>query len=328
MPCHPARARQLVKKGRAIRGFDRGLFYIQLLDREDGDLQPIVVGIDPGSKKEALAVKSQKRTLLNIQADAVTWVKDAEKTSTTMRRSRRNRKTPYRECRPNRQQGRIPLPPSTKARWQWKLRLCRWLARYYPITTFVIEDVKAETRKGANGRWNQSFSPIQVGKDWLYWQLGKIASVNPVPGFETYQERQRLGLKKSANKMSDSFNAHCVDSWVLANMQVGGHAEPDNTAMLYIVPLRFHRRQLHVLQPAKGGVRKPYGGTLSLGFKRGSWVRHPKYGVCYVGGSSGDRISLNSMQTGKRLAQNAKPADLKFLCTASWRLRKETRNIL
>jgi len=326
MPCHPARARQLLKKGRAIRGFDRGIFYIQLLDREDGDLQPIAVGIDPGSKKEAITVKGAAHTYLNVQADAVTWVKDAEKNSTTMRRSRRNRKTPYRECRPNRQQGRIPLPPSTKARWQLKLRLCRALARYYPIDMFVVEDVKAETRKGKNGRWNKSFSPLQVGKDWLYWQLGKMAPVNPVPGFETYQERQRLGLRKSTNKMSDGFNAHCIDSWVLANRQIGGHTEPDNTAILYIVPLRFHRRQLHRLQPETGGVRKPYGGTLSLGFKRGSWVRHPKYGVCYIGGTTAGTVSLHDMQTGKRLTQHAKPTDLKFLCTASWRVRKGERH--
>src|SRR5438105_1924527 len=130
MPCHPARARQLVRAGRAVRRFDRGLFYIKLLEREDGQTQAIAVGVDPGSKKEAITIKSKKRTLLNIQADAVTWVKEAEEMSTQLRRSRRSRKTPYRQCRTNRNQGRIPLPPSTKARWQWKLRLCRWLAHY------------------------------------------------------------------------------------------------------------------------------------------------------------------------------------------------------
>jgi hypothetical protein len=90
-----------------------------------------------------------------------------------------------------------------------------------------------------------------------------------------------------------------------------------------LIPLRFHRRQLHALQPSKGSIRRPYGGTMSLGFKRGTWVRHPKYAVCYVGGTSHDRLSLHRLQDGKRLCQNAKPEDCQFLTLSSFRLRKE-----
>ena len=93
MPTTNNKADKLIAKGRAVRRFDRGLFYIQLLDRADGYTQPIAVGIDPGSKKEALTVKAATATYLNIQADAVTWVREAEETSTTMRRTRRYRKT-------------------------------------------------------------------------------------------------------------------------------------------------------------------------------------------------------------------------------------------
>src|SRR5205823_3174959 len=185
MPCHPARARELVRKGCAIKRFDRGLCYLKLLERSDGDRQPIAVGIDPGSKKEAITVKSNQRTFLNIQADAVTWVKEAEETSTTMRRSRRSRKTPYRKMRENRARGETKLPPSTHARWGWKLRLCTWLAHYYPINTFVVEDIQAITRKGKGGQWNTSFSPLQVGKDWFYYHLSRIAPVRLVQGHET-----------------------------------------------------------------------------------------------------------------------------------------------
>jgi hypothetical protein len=120
MPCHAARARELVRKGRAVRRFDRGLFYIQLSDRETGETQPIAVGIDPGSKKEAITVKSESHTYLNIQADAVTWVKEHVEIRRNMRRVRRYRKTPYRKCRPNRQVNQVKLPPSTKSRWGWK----------------------------------------------------------------------------------------------------------------------------------------------------------------------------------------------------------------
>ena len=317
MPCHPARARELVRKGRAVRRFDRGMFYIRLLDRADGDVQPVACGIDPGSKKEGFTVKSAAHTYLNLQADAVTWVKDAIETRRNMRRARRFRKTPCRAPRFNRSRG--ALPPSTKARWQWKLRICRWLSRLFPIETFVVEDVKAHTRGGR--QWNCSFSPLQIGKDWFYGELRKLGRVETKQGYETKELRDAHGLKKTGRKLAEVFEAHCTDSWVLANWWTGGHTNPDNTRMMCITPLRFHRRQLHRLQAASGGVRSPYGGTRSLGFKRGSLVKHPKYGVTYVGGCRKDRISLHRITDGARLCRNARPSDCKFLAFNSWRTR-------
>lgn len=319
MPCHPARARELVRKGRAVRRFNRGIFYIRLLDREDGETQEVVVGIDPGSKREAFTVKSEARTFLNIQADAVTWVSKHVAQRRMMRRGRRNRKTPHRANRKNRARGGIP--PSTKARWQWKLRIACWLSGLYPISRFVVEDIKARTK--GQRRWDRSFSPLEVGKRWFYSELGEIAPVETKQGWETKELRDAHKLKKSSRKLSDKFEAHCVDSWVLANWWVGGHIRPDNKEMVFVTPLRFHRRQLHAMQSAKGGVRRPYGGTRSLGFKRGSWVKHPKWGVCYVGGTMGNRISLHSLETGKRLTQSVNPDDCQFLTHASWRMRKE-----
>src|SRR5690606_41228753 len=58
MPCHPARARELIRKGRAVRRFREGFCYIQLLAREDGQVQPVACGIDPGSKWEGFSVTS------------------------------------------------------------------------------------------------------------------------------------------------------------------------------------------------------------------------------------------------------------------------------
>ena len=275
MPTSNKRADKLIARGRALRRFDRGLFYIQLLDRADGYTQPMAVGIDPGSKREGFTVKSAAHTYLNIQTETPHWVRDHVETRRTMRRTRRSRKTPYRQCRRNRRQGQFRLPPSTRARWGWKLRIATWLARYYPITRFVVEDIQAKTLPGKRG-WNASFSPLEVGKQWFYEALAHLAPVSTLQGYETAEVRHSLGLKKSRQKLSDDFAAHCVDSWTLANFWVGGHVKPDNKAVLHIVPLRFHRRQLHRLQPEKGGIRKPYGGTLSMGFKRGAWVKHPK----------------------------------------------------
>jgi len=317
MPTKPSRARKWIKEGKATPFFKKGVFCVRLnVEPSNGKKQEIAVGVDPGSKKEGLTVKSKSHTYLNIQADAVTWVKRHVKTRRDMRRGRRYRNAPYRKPRFYRK-GRT-LPPSTKARWQWKLRLCSWLCKMFPVSIFIVEDIKAKPKKGQR-RWNVSFSPLQHGKTWFYEELGKLAFVETKRGYETYELRENFGLKKIASKEA-AFDAHCVDSWVLANSKVGGHARPENKAVLLIIPLQFHRRQLHYLQPKKGNIRSPYGGTRSLGFKRGSLVKHSKWGLCYIGGvPQPNRISLHSLKTRKRLTQLAKPEDCKFLTYASWR---------
>ena len=315
MPTSNRRADELIRKGRALRRFSKGVFYIRLIDRADGATQEIAVGIDPGSKKEGFTVKSESHTFLNIQTDAVTWVKQAVETRRMLRRGRRSRNTPCRQNRFNHHIGSIP--PSTRARFDWKLRIAKWLFTLFPVLMFVVEDIKAHCWGGR--RWNRSFSPLQVGKKWFYSELRKLAHVQTRQGFETYELRNSMGLKKTKAKMSEVFEAHCIDSWVLANWWTGGHIKPDNKEMLLITPLQFSRRQLHVQNPIRGGLRKPYGGTRSMGFKRGSWVQHPKYGICYVGGSSKGRVSLHDLSTGKRLTQNAKSQDIAFLHFSSWR---------
>jgi hypothetical protein len=191
-----------------------------------------------------------------------------------------------------------------------------------------VEDIKARTWK--NGRkWNVSFSPLEVGKHWFYSELKNVANLETKAGNDTYEMRQSLGLKKSKQKLSNKFEAYCLDSWVLANWYVAGHLAPDNTALLEVIPLEFHRRQLHRLQHSAGHVRSRYGGTLSAGFKRGSIIKHSKYGFSYVGGwqesqtrKNPDRklISLHCLETGKRLTQNEMLTDCKFLCYKSWRV--------
>nr|MBA3531449.1 RRXRR domain-containing protein [Ardenticatenales bacterium] len=319
MPCHAARARQLVRNGRAVRRFNKGIFYIQLLGRAEGEIQPIAVGIDPGSKREGFTVKSEAHTYLNVQAEAVTWVGKHIEVRKGLRRGRRGRKTPYRKNRQNRVRGGIP--PSTKARWQLKLRVLKWLAALYPISIVVVEDIAAVTKEGKR-RWNKSFSPLEVGKAWFYAEVEKLAELWIFKGYQTAEMRHAMGLSKSKQKLSTEWETHCVDSFVLATIVMGGPIEPDNKEMLILVPLQLHRRAQQRANPQKGGVRPLYGGTKSLGFKRGSWVKHPRWGVCYVGGASAGKggISLHSLTTGKRLTQSAKPETCHFLCHASWRV--------
>ncbi len=318
MPTTPQRARRWIKSGQATPFWKGGIFCIRL-NREPSmrEAQPIAVGIDPGSKKEGYSIRSVAHTYLNIQADARAGVKDSVKQRRRMRRTRRERTTPCRKPRQNRHQSKKKLPPSTRARWQWKLRLATFLCHIFPVNVFVVEDIKARTT--GKRRWDRSFSPLEVGKQWFYRELGKLAPVQTRQGYETKALREQLGLKKTSKKMAVVWEAHCVDAWVLAYSAMGGHETPDNTQLLCITPLVWYHRQLHRLEPENGGKRKPYGGTLSLGIKRGTLIKHPKYGLAYVGGTMDGKLSLHAPATGKRLTQTAKLTDCDPIKLLRWR---------
>jgi hypothetical protein len=321
MPTTPSRARRWIKSGKGTGFWKGGLFCVRLnVEPSARTQQPIAVGIDPGSKREGFVVASASHTYANMQAEARTGVREAEKDSTRMRRTRRQRKTPCRKPRQNRKHSKKRLPPSTRARWQWKLHLATFLCQLFPVSVFVVEDIKARTRQGKR-RWNASFSPLQVGKQWFYEELGKLATVQIRPGYETQGLREQLGLEKTGKKLAEVWDAHCVDAWVLAYSAVGGRKSPDNARLVCIVPFTWHHRQLHRFQPEKGGKRKPYGGTLSQGIKRGTLVKHPKWGKATVGGTRDGKLSLHDPETNKRLTQTARVADCKLIKVLRWRVR-------
>jgi hypothetical protein len=229
MPTTPQRAGKWIKSGKATPFWKKGVFCVRLNIDPSGDFkQEIVVGVDPGSKKEGFTVKSEAHTYLNIQADAHSKVgKKVEKRS-ELRRGRRSRKCPNRKNRMNRLANKERMPAGTRARWDWKLRILDWFSQMLPITHVCVEDIKARTLKRAK-KWNRSFSPLEVGKQWFYAEIEKRWELLTLQGWQTKEIRDRLGLKKSAKKLSETFDAHCVDSWCLAYHTIGGKDTVDNT---------------------------------------------------------------------------------------------------
>ena len=321
MPCKPAKARKLLRDGKALKRWNRlGIFYVRLnFDPKKPAYQPIAIGIDPGSKFEGFSVVGTKDTVHNIMSEAVDWVKKALEQRRQMRRARRYRKTRSRKCRGDNRhssaEGRVP--PSTRARWDAKLRIIKQLQRILPISAAVVEDVKAETRRN-HRRWNANFSPLEQGKQHFYSELRKSFQLITKEGWETEQLRKNYGLEKIEDKSRPIFESHCADAWALAASQTGAE-HPTTRALYYLVPLRWHRRQLHRLQPARGGIRRREGGTVSLGLKRGTLVRHIRYGLCYIGGNMKERLSLHSFRTGRRLTQNAEREEFTILTRVAFR---------
>ncbi len=320
MPTTSSRARRWIKSGKATAFWKGGLFCVRLnAEPSAREAQPLAVGIDPGSKREGFSVVSEAHTYLNIQAEARNGVKDVEQQSTRMRRNRRSRKTPCRRPRQNLRQGKKKLPPSTRACWQWKLRLARTLCQLFPVSTFVVEDIKARSR--GKRRWDIRFSPLEVGKQWFYAELSQLAPVQTRQGYETKAMREQLGLKKTSEKLAEVWEAHCLDAWALAKSAIGGKTFPDNRRLVCVSPLVWHRRQLHRFQPEKGGRRKSYGGTLSQGIKRGTLVKHPKWGKAIIGGARNGKVSLHDPETNRRLTQAANLSDCQPIKLLRYRTR-------
>ena len=320
MPLHAARARKLIKRGEATPYWDNGIYCIRLnKDPSDRDIQEIAVGVDPGSKKEGFTVKSEAHTYLNVQADAHNKVGKKVEKRHELRRGRRSRKCPNRKQRTNRMANKVRIPAGTRVRWDWKLRILDWLSKIYPITHICVEDIKARSIEHAK-KWNQSFSPLEVGKQWFYTEIEKRWNLLTLQGWETKEIRDRLGLKKSSKKLAETFDAHCVDSWCLAYHVVGGDGVVDNTAIFYISPIPIRRRELHRQNPQKGGKRPRYGGTTWNGLVKNTLVRHIKYGLTRISGFGKHGIALYSLE-GQRLCQNAKAHDFKVLTRLNFNYR-------
>src|SRR5947209_4157538 len=139
MPCTPAKARHLFKSGKAKPKRNKlGLFYVQLCYEQEPNNQPIVVGIDPGSKFEGYSVVGTKDTVVNLMVEAPDHVKEAASTRRSMRRARRHRKWRRATRFENRLGGKKRIPPSTPSRWEAKARLVAQLQKILPLTDVVV----------------------------------------------------------------------------------------------------------------------------------------------------------------------------------------------
>jgi hypothetical protein len=322
MPCTAPKARALLKAGKARPKRNKlGLFYLQLTSDQEPNNQRLVVGIDPGSSFEGFSVVGTKETVCNLMMEAPNYVKKAIQTRRNMRRARRFRLW-RRPCRgKNRLAGKHRIPPSTRSRWEAKARIVRHLATMLPLTDAAVEDVQAATRPGTGGQWNTAFSPVQVGKEHLYRLLKEQGlPLSLYTGIVTSQLREHYGVVKTRDKSRPVFSSHALDAWVLAAATSGAQVLTC-TRLWYIVPLHLHRRQLHRLQPAPGGIRTPYGGTRSCGLTRGTIVHHPQYGLCLIGGADRkrQRVSLHAYKSNARLTQGAKAAEGRRLTRVAFR---------
>lgn len=152
MPCSEKRARLLLKRGRAVVHKIEP-FTIRLKDRtvEDCKLQPLRLKLDPGAKVTGMAVIREKSDTGQViwlgEIHHKTSIKGKLKKRRDIRRSRRNRKTRYRQPRfLNRRRPEGWLPPSLEARVNQTINAVKRLKKLLPITAVSTEHVKFDTQ--------------------------------------------------------------------------------------------------------------------------------------------------------------------------------------
>jgi RRXRR protein len=324
MPTKPSRARKWELQGKAVKKWsDAGLFYVQLTQPAGDKVQPIVVGVDPGKLFSGIAVQSARFTLYTAHLVLpFETVKKRMEQRRVMRRARRGRRIDrklsfklraHRQCRFDNRKGH-KIPPSIRANRQLELRVVAELCKVFPVAKIVYEYVKARTKPGC------SFSPAQVGQKWAISELGKLAPVITQFGYETANLRKHLGLVKSKDKAAQTPESHATDGIALAASQFvnyevfhqgkeRGHewnGSVDITPCPFFVIRRppISRRQLHLMVPAKGGVRRKYGGTTTpFGIRKGDLVRY-KDVIGYCSGYTGSSLSVSDSDW-KRLGRYA-----------------------
>ncbi|PSB57071.1 RRXRR domain-containing protein [Chamaesiphon polymorphus] len=333
MPTKSSRARKWLESGKAIgKWSDCGQFYLQLTTEPSGyATQDIVIGIDPGKLYSGIGVQSAKFThytahlILPFQT-----VRDRMDVRRLMRRGRRGRridrktsfaKRAHRQKRfSNRRTSR--LAPSIRANRQLELRIVAELNQLYPVTEIRYEYVRADvdlTSGRKRARSGKGFSAVMVGQRWMLQQLKRFAPVVAIEGWQTASIRRYLGLEKNkTDKSKPEFATHAVDGvaiaasgfiqyreWHGANERGSnwfGSVEITSATFKVVRRPPYSRRQLHLMIPAKGAVRRKYGGTTTRhGFRKGDLVNSPK-GIGYVSGDTHKQISVSDSNW-KRLGQ-------------------------
>lgn len=222
MPMSTRRVRKYIASGKAKMCYDRKLqiHYLKLLVEPSGfNTQDITIGLDPGSTFDGFSVVSSEVHHLNVELiqrpkkgkNSIRYFKARQASNRRVRRCRLR----HRRCRFEFRTGR-KLPPTIQANLDFRKWLLTRLVQIYPVTTVVVEDVRFNHAQNRNGR---AFSLVEQGKTKLYRFISSLGvKLELRGGYDTKKLRIAIfGVDlKSKVKDSKDFNAHCIDSFVLA----------------------------------------------------------------------------------------------------------------
>jgi hypothetical protein len=135
-------------KAKVVR---RTPFTIQLLGPSGGNVQPISLGVDAGTKHIGLSATTTKQVLFEAEVQLRTDIQNLMSSRKAFRNSRRSRKTRYRQPRfQNRTKPKGWLAPSVQNKVSVHVKVIELVHQLLPITNVVIEAAQFDIQKIKN----------------------------------------------------------------------------------------------------------------------------------------------------------------------------------
>ena len=162
MPCSSAKARKLLKDGKA-KIIKRDIFTIQLLYGSSGYKQEITLGVDTGSKTIGLSATTKSNELFAGEYQLRNDISDLLSDRRIYRIARRNRKTRYRKARflnRVRTKNKGWLAPSVEHKIESHINIIDKIHKILPIQKLVVELANFDIQKINN--------PDIKGKDYKF----------------------------------------------------------------------------------------------------------------------------------------------------------------
>ena len=201
MPCTPRKARILLKEGTA-KIAKRTPFTIQLIYGSFGYKQEISLGIDAGSKHIGVSATTTKAVLFEAEIQLRNDIVDLLATRRQNRRTRRNRKTRYRQARfLNRVKSKNKgwLAPSIQNKIDTHLKMVKLIHSILPITKTIVEVASFDIQKIKNP--TITGTEYQQGEQLDFWNVREYVLFR--------DGHQCQGKKNCKNKI---LNVHHIES--------------------------------------------------------------------------------------------------------------------
>lgn len=218
MPCRPAKARKLLRGGKA-KVVRRTPFTIRLLWDCEGHTQEVVAGMDTGSVKLGCAAVTNGKVVYAAEVKIRNNISRKMKKRKQYRQKRRHRKTRYRPARflnraTSRRKGR--LAPSIRSKLDSHLRERRFVEQILPVTSWIVETAQFDIHQIQN--------PDVEGAGY---QQGQQVGFENVKAYVLWRDDYKCQHKTRGTKHSKKLHVHHI-----IHRSQGGTDEPNNLITL------------------------------------------------------------------------------------------------